>query len=315
MTLTEFKYIVALARERHFGRAAKACFVSQPTLSVAVRKLEDELGVTIFERGMSDVSVTPIGEQIVVQAKRVLEETTAIRQMAHKGKDQLNGTLRIGAIYTIAPYIFSRLIPILHDRAPLMPLLIQENFTTRLSDLLKRGELDVIVVSAPFSEPGIVTQEVYEEPFRVALPVEHKWVAKSSISASQLAQDNLFLLAAGNCFRDQVLQASPALSRTIASSSGLQKTVEGSSLETIRFMVASGSGITVLPATAADAEECRNPLIEIRPFSSPAPSRRVVLAWRKSFYRPQAVEMVRTALLDCPLPGVVKLPEAEPQFG
>ena len=312
MTLTEFKYIVALARERHFGRAAKACFVSQPTLSVAVRKLEDELGVTLFERGMSDVSVTPIGEQIVVQAKRVLEETTAIRQMAHKGKEQLNGSLRIGAIYTIAPYFFPKLIPILHQRAPLMPLLIQENFTNRLSDLLKRGELDVVVVSSPFSEPGIVTQEVYEEPFRVALPANHKWVSKGSISASQLAQDNLFLLAAGNCFRDQVLQASPALSRTIASTSGLQKTVEGSSLETIRYMVASGSGITVLPSTAADSEESRNPLIEIRPFSSPVPSRRVALAWRKSFYRPQAVEAVRQAIMDCQLPGVTKLPDAAP---
>ncbi len=315
MTLTEFKYIVALARERHFGRAAKACFVSQPTLSVAVRKLEDELGVTLFERGMSDVSVTPIGEQIVVQAKRVLEETTAIRQMAHKGKEQLNGTLRMGAIYTIAPYVFPKLIPILHERAPLMPLLIQENFTSRLADQLKRGELDVILVSAPFSEPGIVTQEIYEEPFRVALPVEHKWVAKASISASQLAQDNFFLLSAGNCFRDQVLQASSALSRTIASSSGLQKTVEGSSLETIRYMVASGSGITVLPSTAADAEECKNPLIEIRPFSSPVPSRHVLLAWRKSFYRPQAVDAVRNALLDCPLPGVTKLPDSQPVFG
>ncbi len=307
MTLTEFKYIVALARERHFGRAARSCFVSQPTLSVAVRKLEDELGVTLFERGMSDVSVTPIGEQVVVQAKRVLEEATAIRQMVHKGKEQLNGSLRIGAIYTIAPYLFPRLIPVLHERAPLMPLLIQENFTNRLADLLKRGELDVAILSAPFSEPGIVTHEVYEEPFRVALPVNHKWVAKASISASQLAQDNLFLLAAGNCFRDQVLQASSALSRAIAASSGLQKTVEGSSLETIRYMVASGAGITVLPATAADAEESRNALIAIRPISSPVPSRRVVLAWRKSFYRPQAVEAVRQSILDCNLPGIVPL--------
>ena len=307
MTLTEFKYIVALARERHFGRAARSCFVSQPTLSVAVRKLEEELGVTLFERGMSDVSVTPIGEQVVVQAKRVLEEATAIRQMVHKGKEQLNGSLRMGAIYTIAPYLFPRLIPVLHERAPLMPLLIQENFTNRLADLLKRGELDVAILSAPFSESGIVTQEVYEEPFRVALPVNHKWVSKASISASQLAQDNLFLLAAGNCFRDQVLQASSALSRTIAASSGLQKTVEGSSLETIRYMVASGAGITVLPATAADAEESRNTLIAIRPFSSPVPSRRVVLAWRKSFYRPQAVEAVRQAILDCNPPGIIPL--------
>ncbi|MBY0579970.1 MAG: LysR family transcriptional regulator [Burkholderiales bacterium] len=315
MTLTEFKYIVALARERHFGRAAKACFVSQPTLSVAVRKLEDELGVTLFERGMSEVSVTPMGEQIVVQAKRVLEETTAIRQMAHKGKEQLNGALRVGAIYTIAPYLFPKLIPVLHEKAPLMPLLIQENFTNRLADLLKRGELDVVIFSAPFSEPGIMTQEVYEEPFRVALPAGHKWASKASISAAMLAQDNLFLLAAGNCFRDQVLQASPALSRTIASSSGLQKTVEGSSLETIRYMVASGAGITVLPSTAADAEESKNALIEVRPFSSPVPSRHVILAWRKSFYRPQAVEAVRQAILDCPLPGVTKLGESVPSVG
>lgn len=310
MTLTEFKYIVALARERHFGRAAKSCFVSQPTLSVAVRKLEDELGVILFERGVSEITVTPMGEHIVVQAKRVLEETTAIRQMAHKGKEQLNGSLRIGSVFTIAPYLFPKLVPVLHEMAPMMPLLIQENFAPRLAELLKRGELDVIVVSLPFAEPGIVTQALYDEPLRAVVPAAHPWAQKSQINFSQLAQENLFLLAPGNCLRDQILQANPNLSRSIAITTGLQKTVEGSSLETIRYMVASGSGLTVMPSTAANAPELQSPLVEARPFSAPAPQRRVALAWRKSFYRPQAVETVRKAILACELAGVEKLDEA-----
>src|SRR4029079_8013272 len=170
MTLTELRYIVALARERHFGRAAEKCFVSQPTLSVAVKKLEDELGVALFERGSAEVTVTPVGERIVEQAQRVLEEAASIRQLAQHGKDELSTPLRFGAIYTIGPYLMPQLIPLLHRRAPHMPLLIQENYTVRLAELLKTGDLDLVAISLPFAEPGIVTQAVYDEPFRVVMP-------------------------------------------------------------------------------------------------------------------------------------------------
>lgn len=306
MTLTELKYIVAVARERHFGRAAEACFVSQPTLSVAVRKLEDELGVTVFERGASEVSLTPIGDQVVAQAQRVLEEAEGVKRVASQSKDQLAGPLRLGAIYTISPYLIPGLIPILRERAPQMPLMIQENYTLKLADLLRRGELDVVVLSLPFAEPGIVTQAVYDEPFRIVLPAGHAWLGDKEIPASWVGEEDVLLLTSGNCFRDQVLQACPALNR---GNYGIQKTLEGSSLETVRYMVASGVGITVLPSTSADSIPEHNSLLAVRPFAPPEPSRRVALAWRKSFPRHQAVEAVRQAILASDLPGVAKLDE------
>ncbi|MCL4471896.1 MAG: hydrogen peroxide-inducible genes activator [Gammaproteobacteria bacterium] len=306
MTLTELKYIVAVARIRHFGRAAEACFVSQPTLSVAVRKLEDELGVTLFERNVNEVTPTPVGEQVVAQAQRALEAAEEVRRIASQSKDPLVGPLRLGAIYTIGPYLMPGLIPSLRQRAAQMPLLIQENYTLRLADMLRRGELDLVVLSLPFAEPGIVTQAVYDEPFRVVLPADHAWLAQREIPAAWVGEENVLLLTSGNCFRDQVLQAFPMLNR---SASGMQKTLEGSSLETIRYMVASGTGITVLPSTAADAIPEHNSLLATRPFAAPGPSRRVALAWRKSFPRIQAVEAVRQAILASDLPGVAKLDE------
>ena len=310
MTLTELRYIVAVARERHFGRAAEKSFVSQPTLSVAIKKLEDELGVTLFERGASEVAVTPVGQRVIEQAQRVLEETAAIKQIAAEGKDELVGPLRFGAIYTIGPYVMPQLIPLLHKRAPKMPLLIQENFTAKLAGLLKNGELDLILLSLPFSEPGIVTQAVYDEPFRVVIPAGHPWGKKTRIPAADLCAETLLLLSSGNCFRDQVLQTCAGAKRR--ANNGIQQSLEGSSLETIRHMVASGVGITVLPATAADAKTAQTRLVAVRPFAPPAPSRRIALAWRRSFPRPRAVAAVRDAILACSLPGVTLLPHASP---
>ncbi|MEK7875531.1 MAG: hydrogen peroxide-inducible genes activator [Pseudomonadota bacterium] len=313
MTLTELRYIVAVARERHFGRAAEKCFVSQPTLSVAIKKLEDELGIILFERNRNEVTVTPTGARIVEQARRVLEETAAIKQIATQGKDQLAAPLRVGAIYTVGPYLLPQLIPVLHKRAPKMPLLLQENFTARLADLLNHGDLDVIILSLPFADTGIVTQALYDEPFRVVLPAAHAWSRKAKIPAEQLCNETLLLLGAGNCFRDQVLQTCPRLNQS--TTSNIQQTLEGSSLETIRQMVASGVGITVLPSTAADAKSAASPLVAVRPFSAPQPSRRIALAWRKSFSRPQAMEALRQAVLACKLPGVTLLPDAPAAAG
>lgn len=310
MTLTGLRYIVAVARERHFGRAAEKCFVSQPTLSIAIKKLEDELGVMLFERGAAEVTVTPVGQRVVEQAQRVLEETDRIRHLAEQGKDDLAGPLRLGAIYTISPYLMPQLIPLLHKRAPKMPLLIQENFTARLGELLKNGDLDVIILSLPYAEPGIATQAVYDEPFRVVMPADHAWAKKARIPAADLCRENLLLLSSGNCFRDQVLQTCSGMQR--ATNDSMQQSLEGSSLETIRHMVASGVGITVLPSSAAEAKTAENRLTAVRPFAPPVPSRRVALAWRRSFPRPRAVETVRQAILACKLPGVTLLPDAEP---
>lgn len=313
MTLTELRYIVAVARERHFGRAAEKCFVSQPTLSVAVKKLEEELGVVLFERTSNDVAVTPLGNRIVAQAQRVLEEAAAVREIASAGRDPLAAPLRVGAIYTVGPYLFPQLIPAAHKRAPKMPLLLQENYTAKLGALLKAGEVDVVVLALPYAEAGIATQAVYDEPFRVVLPGDHAWRAKKAVAAAALCEENLLLLGAGNCFRDQVLQACARARRGKASH--LQQALEGSSLETIRQMVASGVGITVLPSTAADAPTAASPLVVTRPFAAPVPSRRIALAWRTSFPRPQAVAALREAVLACRLPGVTLLPEARATAG
>ena len=313
MTLTELRYIVAVARERHFGRAAEKCFVSQPTLSVAVKKLEDELGIALFERTSTEVMVTSLGARVIEQAQRVLEETAAIKEIAGAGKDQLATPLRVGAIYTVGPYLFPQLIPAAHKRAPKMPLLLQENYTAKLGELLKAGDVDVIILSLPYSEPGIITHALYDEPFRVVLPANHAWHAKKTIAADQLCNETLLLLGAGNCFRDQVMQTCARAGK--AKSSHIQQALEGSSLETIRQMVASGVGVTVLPSTAAESRSSSSPLIVTRPFAAPSPQRRIALAWRASFPRPAAVEAVRQSVLACKLPGVTLLPDARPVAG
>jgi LysR family hydrogen peroxide-inducible transcriptional activator len=305
VTLTELRYIVAVARERHFGRAAETCFVSQPTLSVAVKKLEEELGVTLFERGPGEVSVTPGGQKIVEQAQRVLEEASRIREIAAAGKDPLAGPLRLGAIYTIGPYLLPKLIPILRRTAPAMQLLIQENFTHRLAEELRSGEVDVILVALPFEAPGVMTRAVYDEPFMVAVPKGHPWEGRKRVTSEELTSESLLLLGEGHCFRDQVLE----ICHTVRARerSPLAKTVEGGSLETIRQMVAGGVGITVLPATSTATTGGANDLIRILPFARPAPTRRVGLAWRRSFPRPEAIEALRKAILACNLPQVEKL--------
>ena len=303
MTLTELRYIVALARERHFGRAAEKCFVSQPTLSVAVKKLEDELQVTLFERGGSEVTVTPIGAKIVEQAQRVIEEASTIKHIAEQGKDDLATPLRFGAIYTIGPYLLPKLIPLLRKSAPSMQLHIQENFTHRLGEMLKSGEVDVILIALPFDEPGIATQAVYDEPFVVAVPKGHPWEGRKRVTSEELTRESLLLLGEGHCFRDQVLD----ICHTVRSRqrSPIARTVEGGSLETIRQMVAGGVGITVLPGTSVSSSGSE--LVRVVPFAKPVPTRRVGLAWRRSFPRPEAIEALRNGILACNLPQVTKL--------
>lgn len=299
MTLTEMRYIIALARERHFGKAAEACHVSQPTLSVALKKVEGQLGAALFERTASDVRITALGERIVAQAKRVIDEAVRLEEIAGAVGDPMTGPLRVGVIYTIAPYLLPQLIPALHKQAPAMPLFLKEDFTANLIPALKAGELDVIVIALPFGEAGLVAQPVYEEPFRVVVPAGHPWVSRPDVAADELDGQNLLLLGQGNCFRDQVLESCPRLSAPDA----LADSLEGSSLETIRYMVASGAGVAVMPSTAADPLIDKEPLVKVLPFAGTQPARTVGLVWRVTFPRPQAIDAVRAALLACQLPG------------
>lgn len=305
MTLTEMRYLVALAKERHFGRAAERCHVSQPTLSVAIKKVEGQLGAPLFERNASEVRLTPLGERIVAQAQRVLEEAVKLEEIAASGRDPLRGSLRLGVIYTVAPYLLPQLIPALHREAPAMPLFLKEDFTANLIPALKAGELDVVILALPVNEPGLVAQAVYDEPFRVVIPAGHAWAGREAINPGELDGQNLLLLGQGNCFRDQVLEACPRLSTPDA----LETSLEGSSLETIRHMVASGAGVAVMPATAADPLLEREPLVRVLPFAdgvadAAPPLRRIALLWRVTFPRPQAIDAVRAAVLACQLPGV-----------
>ena len=304
MTLTELKYIVAVARERHFGRAAEACFVSQPTLSVAIRKLEDELGVTIFERGGSEVGVTVIGRTLVSQAQKVLEESANLKELARHGNDPLAGVLRVGVIHTIGPYLLPKLVPWHISCTPQMPLVLQENFTVKLIELLRQGEIDCAILALPLPEAGLATRALYDEPFVVVIPASHPWANRKSISAEDLKQQNMLLLGSGHCFRDQVLEVCPELSRFAAASEGIQRTFEGSSLETIRHMVAAGIGITVMPLTSVPESERNNTLLRYIKFDKPVPDRRVVLAWRKSYPRMVAIETLAQAVFACGLTGV-----------
>ncbi len=311
MTLTELRYVVAVARERHFGRAAESCFVSQPTLSVAIKKLEEELGVTLFERGGGEIGVTPIGAQIVAQAERVLEQSAAIKEIATSGKDPLNEPLRLGVIYTIGPYLLPPLVKRIIDDAPHMPLILQENYTVRLLDLLKHGEIDAAIMALPLPESGLMVRPLYDEEFIVAIPREHPWKTREKISAGDLKNETMLMLGAGHCFRDQVLEACPETAPLSVASwmpeTGMRRTFEGSSLETIRHMVASGIGVTVLPRTSVPSPIPLDSLLRYLPFDDPVPSRRVVLAWRKTFPRRAAIEVLRSAILACNLEGMKKL--------
>lgn len=306
MTLTELRYLIALDHERHFGRAAERCFVSQPTLSVAVRKLEDELGVTLFERNRNEVAPTPIGLRVLEQARVVLEEARLITQIAQDGKDPLRGPLRLGAIYTIGPYLLPRLIAPLARFAPDMPLVIEENYTAVLTERLRQSALDVIILSLPHEHPVLNTLALYDEPFVVITPPQHPWRARATIAPEDLGEENVLMLGEGHCFRDQVLKACPRCVPDKQQRRPLQD-FEGASLETLRQMVASGLGVSVLPRTAALAVPAMAGLLEVKPFATNVPQRRVALAWRRSFPRRAAIDALQRAIRACELPGVTYL--------
>ncbi len=302
MTLTELRYIVAVSQKNHFGKAAQACFVSQPTLSIAIKKLEEELDVRLFERSSkNEIRITEIGQQVINQAYIVLQQAQLLSEIAQQGKDPLSGQFKLGVIYTIGPYLLPSLIPLLTKTVPNLKLIIEENFTATLFQSLKQGALDAIIISYPFDEPGIETAPLYEEPFIVALPNNHAWKDRDAIPPEDLASQDLMLLGSGHCFREQVIKACP---NCMSGNSELTRTLEGGSLETIRHMVAAGTGITVLPRTSVMHDSKNESMIDIKPFKSPSPSRTVAIAWRKHYPRKEAIFTIRNTIQTCPLNGV-----------
>ena len=238
---------------------------------------------------------------MVNQAYIVLQEAQILHEIAQQGKDPLSGQFRLGVIYTIGPYLLPDLIPELTRSAPNLRLIIEENFTANLFQSLKQGALDAIIIAYPFDEPGIETAPLYEEPFIVALPKNHEWQDREAIPPEDLASQDLMLLGVGHCFRDQVIKACP---NCMSGNSELTRTFEGGSLETIRHMVAAGTGITVLPRTSILNESQKEGLIQIKPFNSPSPTRTVAIAWRKHYPRKEAIQTIIETIQTCALEGV-----------
>ncbi|MEI7455941.1 MAG: LysR substrate-binding domain-containing protein [Nitrosomonadales bacterium] len=299
MTLNELRYIVAVAQELNFRRAAEKAYISQPALSLAIQKLEEELGLKIFERGKNSISVTPTGQAIIEQAKLVLEEAERIHEIAAQGQNQLSAPLRIGIIHSVGPYLLPDLIPALGRLSPHMPMEVEENITANLEKLLRNGELDVIVIALPFGDASILTQPLYDEPFEVVVSNDHSWAVRHRIGAQELAGEKVLLLDNGHCFSNQVAEACPGSRK----SNNVQ---HGTSLETIRNMVVAGMGITVLPASANSARY-RSRLLTVIPFEKPVPTRRIALAWRKSFTRTQAVAVLAEAISLARITGINSL--------
>lgn len=295
MKLSVLRYLVAFAEERSFSRAAERCHVTQPTLSIALQNLEAELGVALIERSPGRVALTNVGHEVAAQARRTLEEAKKIELIAQMGKDPLAGEFRLGVIHTIGPYLLPDLIAAMHQTAPRMTLHIEESMTALLADYLKSGSVDAAIIALPFDMPGIETCTLYDEEFFVIVPKGHHWEKRARIAADELHGERVLMLKAGNCFRDQVLDACPDISH---SDGPLH---QGHSIETIRCMVASGYGISVLPAAALSAPY-RSNLIRAIPFEPPAPSRRVALAWRKGIARAQAIDAVIAASTACRSP-------------
>jgi len=296
MTLTELRYIIALAQEQHFGRAAERCHVSQPTLSIAIKRLEDELGVVLFERAKQGVLVTPMGDRMVTMAGKMLDQAAQMKDVANSDKEQLQGQIALGTLPTIGPYLLPQFIPLLQEMAPGLGLYVEEDNQAALALKLRTGELDVILVTLPFSEPDVVVQPLFDEPFVLLLPAHHPLVHHTTISATDLNPDEILLLRDGHVFRDQVLQAFPNLRPSAPLDGDSHRFKQGSTLETLIHMVASGLGVTILPQTAVEASRYPSTLLVTRPFVAPVPKRTLCLGWRVTFPRHKAIDLLRKAI-------------------
>lgn len=289
MTLIELRYIVTLAQTQHFGRAAELCNISQSALSMAVRKLENDLGVLLFERSKSGIRATQMGEQIIAQARRVVTQADVITALAAADKDQLAGELGIGAIFTLGPYLLPQLIPSLKLIANQLSLNCYEGYNSDLRQKLRAGELDAILISRPFTEADIVTQEVYSEPLQLVMPPNHALAARKTIAIGDLNDQTFLLLNEKQCLREQMLAAFP---------SAVNNSIECSSLDTLRHMIAHGLGISILPSSATSSVLFSSQALVTRPLQN-NPKRKIFLAWRASYPRYKAIDAVRRAIQVC----------------
>jgi LysR family transcriptional regulator, hydrogen peroxide-inducible genes activator len=282
LSLRALGYLVALAETGHFGKAAERCFVSQPTLSAQLKKMEDQLGVQLVERGQQ-ARLTDIGERVVERARRVLDEAREIEELARNFQDPLAGELRIGLIPTVGPYLLPRIAGALREQFPRLKLLLLEHQTHRIVELLKSGEIDVGILALPIPAERLVTRALYAETFQVALPPDHRLAKRRRLSLDDLDGESLLLLEDGHCLRDQALAAC-RLARVREAPD-----FRATSLETLRQMVAAGVGITLLPSLAVEQPGARVPAMAVRRFQDPEPSRTIAAAWRPGCAREETI--------------------------
>ncbi len=292
LKLKDLRYLVAVADQRHFGRAAAHCFVSQPTLSAQLKKLEQSLGVQLIERAPNNVSLTPAGEQIVARARRILEASDEVVTLARSQRDPLAGTLSLALLPTIAPYLLPRVLPAIKKSLPRLELRLYEHQTAPMLEKLHGGELDVGILALPVELGGLTARELYREPFLVALPERHALAARDTLRVADLKGEKLLLLEDGHCLRDQALE--------VCSRVGVRDSQDfrATSLETLRQMVATGAGITLLPELAGRGAYRNARGVVLRPFARPAPVRHIGALWRKTSARGAAIEALARSIAE-----------------
>jgi len=313
VNLRDLEYLVALADHRHFGRAAEACFVSQPTLSTQIRKLEADLGVTLVERGPREAMMTAVGVDVVARARVILRDVDALRDVADRSADREAGTLHLGAFPTLAPYLLPHIVPALHRRYPRLELLLVEEKSEELLVRLRDGRLDAALLALPVAMGNLRVEPLFDEPFRLAVPADHHLAAHDEpISTMALHDERLLLLEDGHCLRDQ------ALSVCSLAGASEREGFRATSLETLRQMVASGVGITLLPELSVTPPVPDSPEITLLRFRSPPPCRRIGLLWRESSpdgdWYARVAELIRAqvALLGAAVDVVAASPNSGP---
>lgn len=276
MNLRSLHYFVKLADIRHFSKAAEACFVSQPTLSTQIKKLEEELGTQLVERSPKNIMLTPAGEEIAERARKLLADVEQIRTVARRSSDPAEGNLRLGLFPTLAPYLLPHVVPGLRQHFPRLRLQLAEEKTEDLLRMLHRGELDVALLALPISEAGLHIEILFHEPFVLAVPASHKLALAPDVSVHDLQGNELLLLQEGHCLREHALE--------VCTLAGAQERMDfhASSMETLRQMVAAEVGITLMPLLAVMPPIAATENLVTRPFSGTAPSRTIALVWRSS---------------------------------
>jgi LysR family hydrogen peroxide-inducible transcriptional activator len=276
MNLRDLRYLVALADHRHFGKAAAACYVSQPTLSTQIKKLEDELGVAVVERAPRKVMLTPVGLEMAERARRIVAEVEQMKEAARRSQDPEAGTVRLGLFPTLGPYLLPHVVPGIRERFPRLELLLVEEKSDVLLARLREGRLDAGLLALPIHDDQLHAEFLFEEPFLLAVPEAHPLARRDTLRLSDLSQEKLLLLEDGHCLRDQALDVCQL------AGAGEKSEFRATSLETLRQMVAANVGVTLLPTLAVKPPVARSENIHLLPFQDSSPSRQIALVWRRS---------------------------------